>query len=38
MIDGNHGELTVSVDGKVVAQKGETIPATEEVVAAVRKA
>lgn len=38
MVDGNRGELTVSVDGQVVARKGESMPSNEEVVAAVRKA
>jgi hypothetical protein len=36
--DGNRGEFTVSVDDKVVAQKGQSLPAVEDVVQAVRKA
>jgi hypothetical protein len=38
VIDGGRGEFTVSVDGQVVAQKGETVPSEEEILAAVRKA
>jgi hypothetical protein len=38
VVNGNRGELTVSVDGKVAAQKGESLPTTEEVLSAVRKA
>jgi hypothetical protein len=38
VIDGARGELTVSVDGRVVARKGEPLPAVEEVLAAVREA
>ena len=38
MVNGNRGEFTVSVDGKVVAQKGESLPTIEEVLSAVRKA
>ena len=38
LVDGNHGEFTVSVDGKVVAQKGQSLPSVEEVVDAARKA
>jgi hypothetical protein len=38
LVDGDRGEFTVSVDGKVVAQKGQSLPAVEEVVEAVRKA
>jgi hypothetical protein len=38
VVNGNRGEFTVSVDRKVVAQKGESLPTTEEVLAAVRKA
>jgi hypothetical protein len=36
LINGNRGELTVSVDGKVVAQKGESLPDIDEVLTAVR--
>jgi len=35
MVDGNHGEFTVLVDGKVVAQKGTTLPSVNDVVHAV---
>jgi hypothetical protein len=38
VIDGARGEFTVLVDGQVVAQKGESLPAADEVLAAVRKA
>jgi hypothetical protein len=38
MVNGNRGEFTVSVDGKVVAQKGESLPTIDEVLSAVRKA
>jgi hypothetical protein len=37
LVDGNRGEFTVLVDGRVVAQKGESLPAIGEVVAAVKK-
>jgi hypothetical protein len=37
VVNGNRGELTVSVDGKVVAQKGESLPTIEEVLSAVKK-
>jgi hypothetical protein len=38
LIDGGRGELTVSVDGRVVAQKGDSMPSADEVLAAMRKA
>ena len=38
VVNGNRGELTVSVNGQVVAQKGANLPGTDEVLAAVRKA
>jgi hypothetical protein len=39
MEDGNRGEFTVLVDGRVVAGKqGDDFPPVEEVVAAVGKA
>ena len=38
MVNGDHGEFTVAVDGQVVARKGESLPSAEEVLAAVRKA
>ena len=37
VVDGNRGELTVSLDGRVIARKGEALPVVDEVVAAVRK-
>jgi hypothetical protein len=38
-VDGSRGELTVLVDGRVVARKGEgSEPSVEEVLDAVRKA
>jgi hypothetical protein len=36
--DGNRGEFTVLVDGQVVAEKRDSLPPVEEVLAAVRKA
>ncbi len=39
LVDGNKGELTVLVDGRVVAQKGLLFkPSVEKVLAAVRQA
>jgi len=38
VIDGDHGELTVSVNGRVVARKGDSLPDVQEVVNAVSKA
>jgi hypothetical protein len=38
LIDGSKGELTVTVDGREVIRKGDTLPSVEEVLAAVRKA
>jgi hypothetical protein len=38
LIDGDRGEFTVSVGGKAVARKGESLPSVEEVVSAVKKA
>jgi hypothetical protein len=39
LVDGNRGELTVLVDGKVVAKKGLFFkPSVEKVLAAVRQA
>jgi hypothetical protein len=38
VVNGDRGELTVSVDGQVVARKGDSLPGTDEVLAAVRKA
>ena len=38
LVDGDRGEFTVSVDGKVVAQKGQAMRSVEDVVDAVKKA
>jgi hypothetical protein len=38
LIDGEQGELTVSLDGRTVFQKGDTLPSPNEVVTAVRQA
>jgi hypothetical protein len=38
MVEGAHGELTVLVDGREVARKGQSMPSDEEVLTAVRKA
>jgi len=38
LVNGDHGEFTVSVDGREVARKGETLPRLDEVVAAVKNA
>ncbi len=39
VVNGNRGEFTVRVDGRVVAQKGPIdLPTVEEVVKAVRQA
>jgi hypothetical protein len=38
VVDGNRGEFTVLLDGNVVAEKGESMPTVEDVVAAVKKA
>jgi hypothetical protein len=38
VVDGDRGEFTVLVDGRAVARKvGESLPAPEEVLAAVRE-
>jgi hypothetical protein len=37
LVDGGRGEFTVLVGGQQVAQKGESLPPVEEIVAAVRK-
>jgi len=37
LIDGDHGEFTVSVDGRTVAKKTDRLPPIDEVVAAVKK-
>jgi len=36
--DGQRGEFTVSVDDRVVARKGESLPSVADVLAAVRNA
>jgi hypothetical protein len=38
LIEGGKGELTVLVDGREVARKGDSMPSAEEVLAAVREA
>jgi len=38
VIDGARGELAVSVDGKEVARKNDSVPDTQEVLRAVRAA
>jgi hypothetical protein len=38
LVAGNRGEFTVSVDGHVVAEKGESLPDNEHLLAAVRDA
>jgi hypothetical protein len=38
LIDGGKGEFNVSVDGREVIRKGESLPEVEEVVGAVRNA
>jgi hypothetical protein len=35
--EGNRGEFTVYLDGKLIAEKRESLPPVEEIVAAVRK-
>jgi VCBS repeat-containing protein len=37
LIDGNHGEFTVAVDGQVVSTKTDSLPSVDQVVAAVKK-
>jgi len=37
VVDGNRGEFTVLVDGRVVAQKGDSLPSADDVLAAVRQ-
>jgi hypothetical protein len=38
LVDGNKGELTVSVGGQEVARKAESLPPVDAVLAAVRTA
>jgi hypothetical protein len=38
VVNGDHGEFTVSVDGRTVAKRGDTLPSADEVLAAVKKA
>jgi hypothetical protein len=38
VIDGERGELTVLVDGREVARKGDSLPSIDEVEAAVTRA
>jgi len=37
LVDGSKGELTVLVDGKTVAQKGDSLPEIAKVLDAVRE-
>ena len=37
LINGTKGELTILVDGKAVAQKGDSLPTVDQMVTAVRK-
>ena len=36
VIDGGRGEFTVTVDGREVARKGESLPEPDTILAAVR--
>jgi hypothetical protein len=36
VVDGGRGEFTVTVDGREVARKGESLPDPGQIVAAVR--
>ena len=38
VVDGQRGELTVLVDGREVARKGDSLPSVDEVKAAVETA
>jgi hypothetical protein len=38
VVDGSRGELTVSLDGQVIADKENGLPTVDEVVTAVRNA
>jgi hypothetical protein len=38
LVNGEKGEFTVTVDGREVIRKGESLPEVEEVVGAVRNA
>jgi hypothetical protein len=38
LVNGDPGEFTVFVDGRMVAGKGESLPGADEVLAAVRGA
>jgi hypothetical protein len=38
VVDGQRGELTVLVDGREVARKGDSLPSLDEVRAAVKNA
>ncbi|HSQ58169.1 MAG TPA: hypothetical protein VLM40_20765 [Gemmata sp.] len=37
LVEGANGELTVLMDGREVARKGESLPSVEDVVNAVRQ-
>jgi hypothetical protein len=38
VVDGNHGEFTVSVDGKTIVQKTDSLPPVDEIVRKVKHA
>ena len=38
VVDGSHGEFTVSVDGKTLAQKTDSLPPVDQIVQQVKKA
>ena len=38
VVDGGRGELTVSVNGQVVARKEDSMPSADQVLTAVREA
>jgi len=38
VVNGGKGEFSVSVDGREVMRKGETLPSPEQVLEAVRRA
>jgi hypothetical protein len=37
LVDGAKGEFTVAVDGRTAAEKGDSLPSVEDVLAAVRR-
>jgi hypothetical protein len=38
VVDGDRGEFSITVDGRDVVRKGDTMPTADEAVAAVRQA